>query len=205
MIKKSIYERELSILKKKYGTENIITMKNSSSIMIKNFRPPEFFKVKETVLYVEITEGYGFGVSPINSFILLPGECQKFHLFEVEAEAEEDLIMQELGTDFKKFQNRIQKIAGNKKWFWICFHFHDTPPAKVDGGEDEDGKFDFVGIVEYVSAIYLVLQRISKGDPEIMMLLKRMAVDYEKAARERKKLVKMFKLEINWKKIKWMY
>jgi len=201
MIKKSTYERELSILKKRYGAENIITMKNSSSIMIKNFRPPEFFKVKETVLYVEITEGYGFGVSPMNSFILLPEECQKFHLFE----AEGNFIMQEFGPDFEKFQNKIQKIAGNKKWFWICFHFHDKPPAKVEGGDDDDDKFDFVGIVEYVSAIYLVLQRISKGDPEIMMLLKRMAVDYEKAARERKKLVKMFKLELNWKKIKWMY
>jgi len=60
-------------------------------------------------------------------------------------------------------------------------------------------------MVEYVSAIYLVLQKISKGDSSIMMSLENMMKNYEDSKLERKRMLEMFKLELNWKKIKWMY
>lgn len=201
MIKKSLYDRELSLLKKKYGAENVITIRNISSIIIKNFRPPAFFRIKETALYIEITEGYGFGISPMNSFIMLPAASRKFHLFEMG----DNFFVPEVLADFKKFPEKVRKTGLKQKWFWICFHFSDNPSEKVDMKDDENEKIDFVGIVEYVSAIYLVLQKISQGDPEMMLLLRRMALNYEKVSEERKKIVKMFKLELNWKKIKWMY
>ena len=201
MIKKSIYDEDISSLKKLYGAENVITVKNTSSIIIKNFKPPDFFKVKETSLYIEITYGYGFGISPMNSFIALPAESKGFHLFEMQR----SIFVPEVAADFRKFPEKIRKAGFKQKWFWICFHFPDNLPLKGDPENDDNGEFDFVGIVEYVSAVNLVLQKISQGDPEIMLLLRRMAVNYERFYEDRKKIVNMFKLELNWKRIKWMY
>lgn len=196
MIKKSLYEKELALLKKRYGADNIITLRNSLSLIIKNFRVPEFFKIKETILYIEVTEGYGFGVSPMNCFILLPSTCARFHLFPVSF----DFLETELLNDFNKFSGKIKKISNKESFFWICFHFKEN--YKIT---NENEKFDIIGIVEYVSAVYFVLQKIAQGDNAIFGALEDMAANYQKADEERKKLLKMFKLELNWKKIKWMY
>jgi len=196
MIKKSLYENELAVLKKRYGADNIITMRNSSSIIIQNFRVPEFFKIKETMLYIEIAEGYGYGVSPMNCFIVLPSSYARFHLFPVSPEFEEIGLLK----DFNKFSGKIKKISSKESLFWICFHFKELI-SSIKEGE----KFDIIGIVEYVSAVYFVLQKIAQGDNDILRSLEDMADNYQKADEDRRRLLKMFKLELNWKKIKWMY
>lgn len=207
MIKKSLYENEITLLKKRYGADNILTAKNSWSVIIKNFVPPSFYKVKEAMLYIEVSDGYGFGIAPMVSYISLPAGFSKMHLFRVGNEIIPGMGVQvAFSKDFYRFPEKIRKIPDKHAWFWMCFHFYANFKM-IDNGTlaDPAAETDFIGMVEYVAAIYFVLQKIAEGDAAMMLSMTNMLENYENARDEREKLVDMFKLELNWKRIKWMY
>lgn len=192
MIKKSFYASELGQLRKKYGQENIVTGKNDPSLIIKNFKPPAYYETDETRLFIDISDGFGFGLNVMNSCILLPDKFERFHLFKAD-----DLIKNLSFAD--KFSEPVFSKGFFKKnysWFFICFHFI------IDSFEEAEQSP--VGLTEYTSAVYGALLELASGNPETIRSFQNMMTNFETLQKERASRMEAIKLSADWKKIRWM-
>ncbi len=192
MVKKSFYASELSVLQKRYGKENIVLGKNDPSLIIKNFKPPAYYETEETRLFIDISDGFGFGLNVMNSCILLPEKFERFHLFKAD----------EIIKRFRFAEKFPEPVFGkgffkkNFSWFFICFHFiFDS---------FEDAEKNPVGLIEYTSAVYAALLELASGNPEVIRSFQNMMTNFETLQAERAARMEAIKLSADWKKIRWM-
>ena len=79
MIRYSYYKRELAKLRAMYG-EGVLVSKDQRGILVKNFRPPKKYKTETALVYLQVPEGFGYGINIMNSWILLNKRTGKEHL-----------------------------------------------------------------------------------------------------------------------------
>jgi hypothetical protein len=202
MIKYSYFENQLSQLKKAYKPENVYVGKNNAAVLVRNFRPPGYFKTKATSVLLEIPPGFGYGINIPNSFILLKKGFSKFHLYPIST----------VRNEVKKLFNIniSERIYKENTWFWMCFHMwgdrlYDINTGKKTSKEVMNAEKAMVGFLEYLNMVKAVLEAIARGDVIILDGLKDMNENREKILKQREQLIKDFTVSNYWKKLKWMY
>jgi len=202
LIKYSYYNRNLTELKKQYGPGNVFVSKKNDAVMVRNFVPPLYYRMDETWVYLDIPQGFGYGINISNSYVLLNKKMGRSHLYQ------SDQLFPEIADSFNiSFQKK--EIKG-KEWFWICFHMwgdklFDNNTGRTTYNPDVNPEFHMVGFAEYLNMVRVALTLISREDPFFLSELEKMNSEMDNILAERERLIKDFSLSHNWRNLKWVY
>ncbi|MBL0265761.1 MAG: hypothetical protein IPQ05_18315 [Leptospiraceae bacterium] len=193
MIKQSYLQSELSLLRKKYKKENIIH--HGKGVIIKNMPIPKGFGSETGALFLEIPDGYGFGINIMNCYIMLDKKKEKFHLF--------DMGWENMPSDLAEHFSFDKKLT--KSWYWICFHLSTETRGVYSSNKDRTKESDMVSATEFPHLIYIVLRAIRDGDPNMLARIGEMNERRKELQDEYRAMMARLTLELNWKKLSWMY
>ena len=202
MIRHDLFNRYVGALKKQQGAENVIVARDGSGVLVKNFMMPGEYKEKETMIYLEIPEGFGYGVNVSNAFLLLDRGKSRHHLIAIDNVA---AIVK------RKFNVVIEKKALRKRnWHWICFHpvgdhlYHrargDEEDKKPRGGEEAICDF-----LDFLLMVKAVLSGIEYNDRSIIAEVEDMNSRREDILLSQKEWIESVRLSKGWRKIRWLY
>ncbi len=202
MRKQTLINRFLSALKKEYGGERVYVSRDGDGVLITSFSPPESYNIKETMVYIEIPEGFGYGVNITNSYILLDKEKVRHHLIPIE-----NIV----GIVQKKF-NLTVAAPGLKKreWYWICFYVYGDRLYDENTGNStfsnagNPGEYT-LDFMEYLSMLKAVLTSIASEDREVIESLERMNSRRGEILAEQNELIDSVKLGMGWRRLTWIY
>ncbi|OHD57631.1 MAG: hypothetical protein A2Y33_06235 [Spirochaetes bacterium GWF1_51_8] len=215
MIRASFYRAELRELKALYS-EGVFEAEDRTSILIKNFKPPDGYKCNRTYLFFEIPSGFGFGVNIQHTWILLRKSAAHFHLVHIPKDA--PYIEKALAG----MNVRMPKDYGKEwAWYWICFH---TPPLeplnpvfgaiaeKSGSGEfgDPDDPMEasfskYTGLTEHTKLVTLALNKILYGDPDFVRELDAMNRGRDEIIRRHQEQMEAFEFSNNWRTMRWLW
>ncbi len=207
IIRHEYFLRELNRLFREYERENVLLSPKRNGIIVRNIKVPAKYKQKTTSIYLVVPEGYGYGINIMHSYVFLPNDAGRHHLYG-------------MGIDFQKnLCNRFRMPKKNSyssrrnQWFWICLHLAEdwnyARYVELEEGDVEqelqERKSDLVGFVEHLGIVKVVLKQLADGEPAILQQARVMNENREQIYADSERRTREFVLSNNWKKMRWMY
>ncbi len=202
MIRHDLFNRFCAALKKEYGPDQVIAARDSSGVLVTSFLMPGEYEEQKTMIYLEIPEGFGYGVNVSNVFILLDKKKNRHHLIPLDNVAS---IVK------RKFNLVIEKKSLKKRqWYWICFHpygdrLYDLATGSGSYQKETSSEKITTDFIEYLLMVRAVLSGIAHEDKNILTALDAMNQRREDILLEQKEWIETVKLSKGWRKIKWLY
>ena len=207
IVRHEYFLSELRRLFSEFERENVLISQKRDGIIVKNMHIPAKYGRKDTSIYLIVPEGFGYGINIIHSYVYLPKNTGKHHLFGMG-----DELQREVRRRFRLPENNPYS-SRKKQWFWICLHLAEernyTRLIRLEKEDVEhalnERKTDLVGFVEHINIVRVVLKQLADGDPSILQQVREMNENREKIVAESERRIREFVLSNNWKKMRWMY